>query len=121
MSSNKLFEIAKYNTKFNDILGVEYDSFIIYQSKGLLTHLIKRKHFVAAKYLEFLPDIIQTPDYIGETNGNIEFVKCYMDNIFICVKLDSKKKIYYVSTVFDIKSRKIDSYVKSGRLIRIND
>ncbi len=39
------------------------------------------------------------------------------DNIFISIKLDEKKSKYYIVTVFDVKKGKIDSYVKSGRLI----
>ena len=39
-------------------------------------------------------------------------VKCYKDNIFISVKLDTKKSKYYVATVFDVKQSKIDSYVR---------
>ena len=42
------------------------------------------------------------------------------DNIFISVKLDTKKSKYYVATVFDVKQSKIDSYVRSGRLIKID-
>ena len=37
-----------------------------------MTHLIKRKHFVAAKYIDRLDDIISHPDYAGCYNGNIE-------------------------------------------------
>ena len=47
------------------MLGTEYEAFSIYKSKGLLAHLINRKHFVAAKYIDYLPDIIRQPDYIG--------------------------------------------------------
>ena len=82
-----------------------------------MTHLIKRKHFIAAKYIDHLDEIISYPDYAGCYNGNIELVKCYNDNIFISIKLDEKKSKYYIATVFDVKKGKIDSYVKSGRLI----
>ena len=85
----------------------------------MLAHLINRKHFVAAKYIDYLPDIIRQPDYIGIHNDSIELVKCYKDNIFICVKLDSSRSKYYVATMFDIKQSKIESYVRSGRLRRV--
>lgn len=117
---DKLVEIASFNTKLNEWLGTEYKSFIIYRSKGLLTHLIKRKHFVSAKYIDYLPQIINNPDYAGTHDGNIELVKCFKDNVFISIKLDTKKSKYYVATVFDVKQSKIDSYVRSGRLIRID-
>ena len=69
---------------------------------------------------DYLPDLIFSPDYIGTHNSNIEMVKCYKDNIFISVKMDAKKSKYFVATVFDVKQSKIDSYVRSGRLIKID-
>ena len=86
---------------------------------GLLTHLLKRKHYVAAKYIDNIPEIIRKPDYIGTYNSSIEFVKCYKDNIFISVKLDTKRNKYYVATAYEVKQGKIESYVKSGRLNKV--
>lgn len=62
-NEDKLIKVAHYNTKLNSVLGFDYSAFTIYRSKGLLTHLIKRKHFVAAKYIDRLDDIISHPDY----------------------------------------------------------
>ena len=118
-NEDKLIKIAHYNTDLNSILGVEYNNFEIYRSKGLMTHLIKRKHFVAATYIDFLADILRYPDSAGCYNGHIELVKCYKDNIFISIKLDEKKSKYYVATVFEVKKGKIESYIKSGRLIPV--
>lgn len=118
-NSDKLFQVARFNTELNKILDTSYEAFIIYQSKGLLTHLLKRNHYVAAKYIGDIPEIISKPDYIGTYNGSIEFVKCYRDSIFISVKLDVKRNKYYVATAYDVKQSKIDSYVKKGRLNRV--
>lgn len=117
---DRLIKIAFFNTKLNALLGTEYEAFSIYKSKGLLAHLINRKHFVAAKYIDYLPDIIRQPDYIGIHNDNIELVKCYRDNIFISVKLDVSRSMYYVATMFDVKQSKMESYVKTGRLIKVD-
>jgi len=117
---DRLIKIAFFNTKLNALLGTEYEAFSIYKSKGLLAHLINRKHFVAAKYIDYLPDIIRQPDCIGIHNDSIELVKCYRDNIFISVKLDSSRSKYYVATMFDIKRSKIESYIRSGRLIKVD-
>lgn len=117
---NKLIEIAHFNTKLNPILGTQFEAFKIYKSKGLLTHLIKRKHFVAAKYIDDLSQIIINPDYVGYYNENIELVKIFKDNIFISIKLDVKKSKYYVATVFDVKQSKIDSYIKNGRWKKVD-
>ena len=115
----QLVKIARFNTKLNQILETSYSAFAIYRSKGLLAHLLKRKHYAAAKYLDALPDMIMHPDYVGIYNSNIEMVKCYKDSIFVCIKLDSKKNRFYVATMFDIKQAKLDHYVKSGRLKKV--
>lgn len=70
-SGEKLIKVASYNTALNSVLGTDFASFAIYKSKGLLTHLVKRKHFVASKYIDCLEDIIKSPDYAGYSNGNI--------------------------------------------------
>lgn len=119
MSSTKLIKIATFNTKLNDILGTDFLAFNIYRSKGLLTHLINKKHFTAAKYIDYLPEIITSPDYAGYYDGNIELVKMYKDNIFISIKLDTKRKQYYVATMFEVKNSKIESYVRTGRLKKV--
>ena len=114
--SEKLIEVAQFNTELNAVLGTDFPAFVIYRSKGLLTHLISRRHYTAAKYIDYLPEIIVSPDYIGYTDGNIEMVKIFKDNIFISIKLDHVKNQHYVATMFDSKMSKIDAYVKSGRL-----
>ena len=115
---DKLIAVARFNTELNRYLDTDYDAFIIFRSKGLLAHLIKRQHFQAAKYYDYLPDIITNPDYIGLNGSVLEMVKCYKDNIFITIKLDIKKNRYYVATMFDIKEAKLDSYIRSGRLVK---
>lgn len=118
--NDKLICIAHYNTDLNKIINADFSSFGIYRSKGLLEHLKKRNHFVAVQYIDYLPDIINNPDYAGVYNGNIELVKIYKNNIFISIKLDNKKGHYYVATAFEVKQSKIDSYVRSGRLHVVN-
>ena len=115
-SIDKLIYIGEFNTQLNTIIGTSFNSFSIYRSKGLLAHLIKQKHYVASKYIDYLPDIINDPDFAGVYKGTIEMVKVYKDNIFISIKLDEKNGYYYVATIFDVKKSKIDSYVRSNRL-----
>ena len=101
-------------------LGISKNQIKIYRSKGLLAHLLKRKHYKAAKYLDFIPDIINSPDYAGFYEGQIELVKIFKDNIFLSIKLDVSKDLYYVATLFDVSMAKIESYCKSGRLKKLD-
>ena len=58
--NEKLIKIATFNTELNALLGTDFQAFSIYRSKGLLTHLINRKHYTAAKYIDYLPEIISS-------------------------------------------------------------
>lgn len=116
---DKLIFVATLKQKYLNPLWLEKSEIRVYRSKGLLAHLLKRKHFIAAKYLDYLPDIIKSPDYAGISNNQIELVKCFKDNIFISIKLDANRRIYYVATLYEVSYSKIESYCKSGRLCRI--
>lgn len=117
---DKLILVAYLPEHIAVFLGLETDRRVrIYRSKGLLAHLLKRKHFIAVKYFDFISDIIREPDYVGIGKNEIELVKCYKDNIFLCIKFDISKRKYYISTIFDIKQSKIESYCKSGRLTKL--
>jgi len=118
---DKMIFVAVIKKDFLSKIGFENcaSDINIFRSKGLIAHLLKRKHYTAAKYLDFIPEILNSPDYAGTSDGQIEFVKCFKDNIFLSIKLDVAKNTYYVATLFDIKQSKIDSYCKSGRLKKI--
>jgi len=119
--SNKMLIMGEYKPGFNDVLGISIESQTIFRSSGLLTHMIKRKHFKCLKYIDFIPDIIANPDYIGispnEKDGeSIEFIRRYEVNVLVGVKLDSKKNYLYVSTVHDIQESKLERRLHSGRI-----
>ena len=76
-----LLRVGKYNLKFNEILGIDIKDYEIYRSKGLPSHMVKRRHFNCLKYIDYIPDIILKPDYIGvnpnEQGLNLELIKRY--------------------------------------------
>lgn len=116
-----LLRVGKYNKQFNDLLGINIAELEIFRSKGLPTHMIKSRHYKALKYIDYIPDIIKSPDYIG-VNPNekgvksIELIKRYADNILIGIKLDSDNEYLYVSTMHDVQEGKIQRRLHSGRL-----
>ena len=120
MPSEKLIFVAQLNKQVIPLLKIPKQEIKIYRSKGLLAHLLKRKHYKAAKYLDYISDIIENPDYAGMTDGQIELVKIFKDDIFLSIKLDVASQIYYVATLFDVSRSKIDAYCKSGRLIELD-
>lgn len=118
--TDELVIVGKYNTKFNNILGINLPELEIYRSNGLKTHMIKRKHFKALKYINNISEIINSPDYVGinpnEEGKSLELIKVYKDNVMIGIKYDERKNYLYVSTMMDIHQSKIDRRLHSGRL-----
>lgn len=119
--SDDLIEVGEYNQRFNEILGVDNDILKIYRSKGLPSHMIKRKHYDAIKYIDNVSDIILNPTYIGinpkEDDTSIELVKEYKHNIAIGIKLDNSNGYYYVATMYVIQDKKLHNRLFSKRLI----
>ena len=120
MKEKELIKVGKYNSKFNEILGLDIKNFEIYRSKGLRSHMIKRNHFNCLKYIDYIPDIILKPDYIGvnpnEQGISIELIKKYADNVLIGIKLDTDGEYLYVSTMHEVQQSKISRRLYSGRV-----
>lgn len=115
----KLIFVATISKRLASCIGLPNKAIKVYRSKGLLAHLISRRHFVAVKYFDFLPKIIESPDYAGIFNGQIELVKCFKDTIFLSVKFDTIRGKHYIATVFDARQSKIATYCKKGWLQKI--
>lgn len=116
----ELIKVGEYNSKFNEILGLDINSLNIYRSKGLPSHMVKRRHFKCLKYIDYIPEIILEPDYIGinpnERGTSIELIKQYEDNVMIGIKLDTEDEYLYVSTMHDVQESKILRRLHSGRI-----
>ena len=117
---DELLKVGQYNSKFNEILRIARKDLEIYRSKDLPSHMVKRKHFKCLKYIDYIPDIILEPDYIGvnpnESDISIELIKRYSDNVMIGIKLDTDGEYLYVSTMHDVQESKIARRLHSGRI-----
>lgn len=117
-----LLKVGSFNEQFNTILGTDIELLEIFRSKGLPAHMVKRKHYKCLKYIDYIPDIISKPDYIGinpnESENSIEIVKQYDDSVLLGIKLDSDGKYLYVSTMYDVQESKVLRRLHSGRLKR---
>lgn len=88
-------------------------------------HIVKRKHYDFLKYFEEIDNIIKNPDYVGtspkEKDVSIEYVKCCEDNVLVAVKLNRKKSVFYIASMYIISEYKLESRIKSGRRIKIDE
>ena len=120
---DELLKVGKFADKFNVILGTDIEQLDIFRSKGLPAHMLKRKHYKCLKYIDYIPDIIANPDYIGinpnESGDSIELVKQYDDHVLLGIKLDMDGRYLYVSTMYDVQESKVSRRLHSGRLKKI--
>jgi hypothetical protein len=116
---DKIFPVAPFNHAVNKYLPYMFDYNYIYQSSGLEKHILKR-HPECIDYLQYLPLIIESPDYIGinpnESGRSFELVKVFDKNIQIGIKLDIKDNYLYVATLHSITSGKLQHGIENGRL-----
>ena len=120
---DELLKVGSFADKFNVILGTDIELLDIFRSKGLPVHMLKRKHYKCLKYIDYIPDIIADPDYIGinpnESGASIELVKQYDDHVLLGIKLDMDGSYLYVSTMYDVQESKVLRRLHSGRLKKI--
>jgi len=120
---DELLKVGNFADKFNVILGTDIEQLDIFRSKGLPAHMLKRKHYKCLKYIDYIPDIIANPDYIGinpnESGDSIELVKQYDDHVLLGIKLDMNGRYLYVSTMYDVQESKVSRRLHSGRLKKI--
>lgn len=123
MEENKkedLIKVGKYDLRYNELLNLEIEELDIFRSKGLPAHMVKRKHFGCLKYIDYLPEIIENPDYVGvnpnESDTSIEFIKKYSKNVLVGVKLEKDGQYLYVSSMYDVQDSKISRRLFSGRI-----
>lgn len=62
--NNNLIIVGNYNATFDLYLPYNIGNGIIYQSTGLISHIQKR-HPDCVQYMNLIPSIIASPDYIG--------------------------------------------------------
>lgn len=117
--ADNIFQVHVFMKEFNKYLPFTFTQDYIYESVGLKKHIEKR-HPECLPYLPMIPDIIDSPDYIGvnpnETVQSFELVKVLHENIQIGIKLDVKKNYLYVATLYTITEGKLQHGIRNGRL-----
>lgn len=123
MSKNQI--AGKYISSINDLLGLSIKPQPIYQSKGLKTHMLKSKHYIALKYIDKISEILEKPDYIGvdrtSESPSIIYIKIYDHNIQLVVKTDSNTKQLYIATMYDLPRKKLDRMLYANKVLKVID
>ncbi len=107
---NKRVVVGQYIAKYNELLRLHLPEKEIYQYPGLEKHVAK-KHEFCLRFIEFIPEIISKPDFIGKHPDipfSVEFIKRFDKNILVAVQLDEAETHFYVSNLYDITDGKIN-------------
>lgn len=110
--------VGKYKEEFNKQLNINLPIDNIYQSDGLTIH-IKKRHPGFEKYISDIPDIINSPDYIGvnpKEADSVELIKLLDDNILVAVKLDKNDNRLFVASLYNVSNAKLQNRLNSGRI-----
>lgn len=110
--------VGEYVETFNDLTSSTLPCGPIFMSEGFGVHIQKR-HPGYMKYIDQVPEIITSPDYIGRNPkepDSIELVKVFDENILLAIKLDKKRDYLYVASLYDVNSSKIERRLSGGRL-----
>ncbi len=116
---------VKINKKIKQQLDINIDVDEVIISRGLETHMKKSRHKHAIKYISYIENIINTPDYVGinprEEGVSLECIKLFEDNILLAIKLDMKNNYFYTASMYDITDAKLKSMIRSGRIKKYNN
>lgn len=118
MAHSKLFVVGEYIEEFNIATGQQLPCGHIYQSHGLKAHILKR-HPDEVSNLDYVPEIIASPDYIGKhprEPDSLELIKVLEGNVMVCIKLDRGEHYLFVASVYEITESKLQNRLMSGRL-----
>ena len=104
-----------------DLLKINLKPGEIKLLSGGIKHIRKRRTNCFNSYINKIPDIIKSPDYIG-TNPkylkSVEYIKKIDKNILVAVRL-SPYGCLSVATMYEITESKILSMLSYGRIIKM--
>lgn len=105
--------------KISALLNITGTSKEIYLGPSNAQHMIDSHVSIYDQYFECIPDIISSPDYVGKhpSDGSIEYIKEYDERVLLAVRVSQSGRLY-ARSLYDLKDKKLESYLKSGRAFK---
>ena len=115
-SSSKDY-VGKLNDEVIEMLDLPYENRDIFIGGTNKKHIMKRHKKEFDNYIDKIPEIIESPTYVGvhPSRGGIEFIKEYDENILVAVQA-SNRDILFVRSMYMITEDKINKYLKNGTI-----
>ena len=121
---NDIKKISQISKQIEMLLQISIaDDCNIYIGPSNIAHMKSRHPNDFEKYGNYLPDILNSPDYVGmnPNDGSIEYVKEFCINneyVKVAVRASGKEK-YFARTLYTLNARKTNNYIKDNRLKKI--
>lgn len=121
----EVYTVGRITKAVIDLLGLAIDEKDILLWKDRLSYIEKHKDEFDSEeqYIEHvkaIPDVIRNPEYVGiHPNGSsIEFIKKIDKNLMVAVRINAKGNLAF-RTSYPIKDTKLNNYIESGRVKKI--
>lgn len=106
--------------KINELLGTSFPDMEVRYYRGFIKHVQKHHPGIWESYGHLLPDILATPDYVGQNPKEPQSIELYKEmtpDLLLAVKIDPSG-YYYCSSLYDLKNgkAKIEKRLNAGRI-----
>ena len=117
-SSSKDY-VGKLKEEIIDLLDLSFENRDIFIGGTNKKHIRKKHKKEFDKYLDKIPEIIESPTYVGvhPSRGGIEFIKKYDKNVLITIQASSRD-VLSVRSMYMITEDKINKYLEKGTIIK---
>lgn len=128
INTTKIHKIGEFSNVMSDIIkelttntGINLEGAPILIGPSNIKHVKDNRPEICANYLDSLPNIISSPDYIGvHPNGkSLELVKELDDTILVAIRLRNQSP-FWVKSFYVINDTKLSNYIRSGRTIDLS-
>ncbi len=113
--------IAHITQAVIDALGLQCDiNTPVYIGDSNITHMQQKHPEDYEKYKDFIPVIINTPDYVGtnHADNSIEYVKTFTINdeyVKVAVRVAASGR-YYARSMYVLNTNRVKNFIKKGTL-----
>ncbi|QXE18855.1 PBECR2 nuclease fold domain-containing protein [Clostridium sp. 001] len=121
-NTNEVQVVGNLEQKYINMANSNVPSGEVRMNPGAIKHIKKKHPDDFKKYFQNIPEIIESPDYVGQNpkeKDSIELVKVIDGDVLVAVKLDPSGHLYF-SSMYLLAPSKVPKRLKSGRLKKVN-
>ncbi len=116
--------VGNLSQRVISLLGLSLqDQQPIYLGSSNISHMMSRHPADYAKYGQFIPQILASPDYVGQNpaDGSIEYVKDFQINgeyVKVAVRLSGGGALY-ARSLYVLNPKRVQNFIRKGTLKKV--